>query len=206
MWDLQLFFAISLTLVLFGLVLHEILLRQARRRFTQATGLSLTKTNWRFEIFSGIYSGHHAELAIWPARRNSGTQITIMVKNETQRAFSLAEDPLYRKAESFGATVFRSGDENFDQRFTFKTRSEQFAQALLSQASLRRKLLELDLSEIWLTGDQLQCWHWRDLTERNVDYAVLVLDMLCDIARIVENFKTEDVALSSQQDAQPIRS
>jgi len=135
------------------LFLVAIISQNQRRRSTwrimvRRMDMKRQMIGWNWEKHKGTYRERPFVLEVRAGRPQAKTRITLSVNNHSHRALSLAEDSFYREGESFGAEVFKSGDEAFDHRFTFKTHSEIFARYLLSLAGLRHKFLHWTYAKI----------------------------------------------------------
>lgn len=185
-----------LILVLFVAIIVIVVFQQrtwlrTSREIAGRTGLVQTRIGWRTEKYKGEYSGWPFTIKVRSSRGGARTEVVFSIQNPTHRGFSLAEDPFYRKGESFSGKVFHSGDDKFDSRFVFKTHSDNFARAFLSLGGLRRKLLQLNFVDIELTDHELWYVFNGDIFSFATDQALLILDVMSDLARTVDTFRLQ---------------
>lgn len=182
---------------IFGLVAVIVIIGYSNSRSKRAawgelasqTGLNFVAGNFlgKPSVVSGIYRGH--SLALDTFSRGGGedrttyTRIVLGLKNPTQLTLSISEEGVGSKLKKlFGAQEILVGDEAIDAKFFIKGSPEMAVQRLLTNTSLRQKLLESKSLHIEL-GNRIL--YEKRGYEGNPEKLRFVFDLLVDMAEVV---------------------
>lgn len=150
-------------------------------------GLTPLEGDWKVERFAGHFRGRVFTLEIPFGRRNAMTKVIMPVRNRLNKTLIVAEDDFYRKSESFGAQIFKSGDAAFDKRFVFKSHSPEIAKKFFAHKGLCHKLQALNFVELSIVGDQLEFGQLEKPAQMKLDDVLQMMSAINDCANFIES-------------------
>jgi len=193
---------ISVFVIFFGLLAVIVAVSYFNRRARRAAwdelasqnGLIFEPGNYRGKSpsVSGVYRGH--SLLVDTFTRGSGksrttyTRITLNVNNPTGLKLSISGEGVGSKLKKLlGAIEILVGDEAIDAKFFIQGSPEMAVQRLLSNTSLRQKLLDSQSLHIELTGQRIV--YQKRGFEANPEKLLYLFDLLGDIGMAVERME-----------------
>jgi hypothetical protein len=133
---------------------------------------------------TGTYRGHLLTLDTF-TQRNTYTRIILSVNNPSALTLAIYDGNVLSKiGKALGKQGIQVGDDELDQRFTFKGQPETVIVGLLTSISLRQKLLEAGSLHVDVKDREL---HFEQRGEEsNADRLQFLFDLLGDLAEAID--------------------
>jgi hypothetical protein len=179
--------AIIAFLVTIGLMRHRARLRRYRA-IAARTGLSVKPGIVNPSQVHGIYRGRTLAMMTtsprptWFSWRRTWTMVTVHVQNPALVGMRIRRKDLFDRLMRLD--TIKSDDRDFDRRFLVLSQDKGAVIRILSDASVRRGLMQANVNSVRMYGSTLQVF--RGIDERDPEHAAQFFDASVCLADAID--------------------